>query len=49
MEIVKTKTRHVTGVSKSRGGGGNPSPITAYGTYIGIKASVSYKLNLSSL
>ena len=49
MEIVRTKTKYVTGVSKEHGGGGDPSPITAYGTYIGIKASASYKLNVSSL
>jgi len=49
MEIVQTKTEYVTGVSKELGGGGDPSPITAYGTYIGIKASAHYKLNVSSL
>ena len=49
MELVRTKTKYVTGVSKEHGGGGDPSPMTAYGTYIGIKASVKYKLNISSL
>ena len=49
MEIVRTKTEYVTGVSKELGGGGDPSPITAYGTYIGIKASAHYKFNVSSL
>ena len=49
MEIVQTKTKHVTGVSKEHGGGGDPSPVTAYGTYIGIKASANYKLKKSSL
>jgi len=49
MEVVRTKTRHVTGLSRDCGGGGDPSPMTAYGTYIGIKASAYYKLNVSSL
>jgi len=49
MEIVRTKTEYVTGLSKQNGGGGDPSPVTAYGTYIGIKASASYRLNVSSL
>ena len=49
MGVVKTQTEHVTGVSKESGGGGDPSPVTAYGTYIGIKASVKYKLKRSSL
>ena len=49
MELVRKETRHVTGVSKEHGGGGDPSPVTAYGTYIGIKASVKYKFGISSL
>ena len=49
MEFVQRKTSYVTGVSKQLGGGGDPSPVTAYGTYIGIKASADYKLNVSSL
>ena len=49
MEIVKTKTNHVTGISKSKGGSGDPSPVTAYGTYVGIKASVEHKFNINSL
>ena len=49
MGIVRTETKYVTGVSKEHGGSGDPSPVTAYGTYIGIKASVKYKFNISSL
>ena len=49
MEAVLRSTAHVTGVSKNLGGGGDPSPVTAYGTYVGIKASANYKLNVSSL
>ena len=31
MDIVREVTPHVTGISESKGGAGNPSPITAYG------------------
>jgi leucine dehydrogenase len=30
---------HVTGISEERGGAGNPSPVTAYGVYVGMKAA----------
>ena len=49
MENVKIETSYVTGISKSLGGSGDPSPVTAFGVYIGIKASVKEKLNKSSL
>ncbi len=39
MEYVKMETDHVVGLPESRGGGGDPSPVTAYGVYVGIKAS----------
>ncbi|MDH5396961.1 MAG: leucine dehydrogenase [Cyclobacteriaceae bacterium] len=38
MEYIAMETNHVTGLSKSLGGSGDPSPVTAYGTYVGIKA-----------
>jgi leucine dehydrogenase len=38
MEIVRTETRFVGGLSRERGGGGDPSPITAYGVLQGMKA-----------
>lgn len=40
MEYIKMETDHVTGIPVSMGGGGDPSPVTAYGTYLGIKASM---------
>ena len=49
MAVVKKETKYVTGLSKKIGGGGDPSPITAYGTYIGMQASAHYKFNVSSL
>lgn len=39
MEFIAMETKHVTGLPESVGGGGDPSPVTAYGTYLGIKAS----------
>ena len=49
MENVKIETSYVTGISKSLGGSGDPSPVTAFGVYMGIKASVKEKLNKNSL
>ena len=49
MENVKIETSYVTGIAKSLGGSGDPSPVTAFGVYIGIKASVKEKLKKNSL
>ena len=40
MELILTETRWVTGVSPAHGGGGDPSPVTAYGCLQGIKAAL---------
>ena len=37
MENVKIETNYVTGISKSLGGSGDPSPVTAFGVYMGIR------------
>lgn len=39
MEHIHSETDHVVGLPKSLGGGGDPSPVTAYGVYMGMKAS----------
>ena len=39
MDIVRDVTPYVTGISESRGGSGNPSPVTAYGVNLGMKAA----------
>lgn len=39
MEYINMETRHVTGLPESMGGGGDPSPFTAYGVYLGMKAA----------
>jgi leucine dehydrogenase len=40
MEYIKAETNHVTGLI---GKSGDPSPVTAYGVYRGIKACVRYR------
>ncbi len=39
MDLVREVTPYVTGISESKGGSGNPSPITAYGVFMGMKAA----------
>ena len=39
MDIVRDVTPYVTGISEARGGSGNPSPVTAYGVFMGMKAA----------
>jgi len=39
MEYIGMETKFVTGLPESMGGGGDPSPVTAYGVYLGIKAT----------
>lgn len=38
MDIVRRESRWVTGCSKTYGGSGDPSPVTAYGVLQGMKA-----------
>jgi leucine dehydrogenase len=49
MEVVRTATKHVTGIDVSHGGSGDPSPFTALGVRRGIEACVEFKLKKSSL
>jgi len=42
MEIIKRKTSHVVGTPKSMGGSGDPSVVTAYGVYMGMKGSAKF-------
>ncbi|EDP70345.1 leucine dehydrogenase [Flavobacteriales bacterium ALC-1] len=43
MDTVREVTPYVTGISESKGGAGNPSPITAYGVFMGMKAAAKFK------
>ena len=43
MDTVREVTPYVTGISQNKGGAGNPSPITAYGVFMGMKAAAKYR------
>jgi leucine dehydrogenase len=49
MEYVKMETNHVVGLPEYRGGSGDPSPVTAYGVYMGMKASAKELTGSDSL
>jgi len=49
MEWVRMETQYVTGISRALGGSGDPSPVTAFGTYIGMKATVKKQMGKDSL
>lgn len=49
MDTVREVTPYVTGISESKGGAGNPSPITAYGVFMGMKASAKFKYGSDDL
>ena len=49
MEYISKETKHVTGLSENIGGGGDPSPWTAYGVYVGMKASAKKVFGSDSL
>ncbi len=42
LEIVRRATRYVTGLSRQAGGSGDPSPYTAYGVFLGIRAALGW-------
>src|SRR3989449_2620046 len=46
MEFIKAETNHVTGLI---GRSGDPSPVTAYGVYRGMKACARYRYGSDSL
>ncbi len=49
MEHIFAETPFVTGIPEAFGGSGDPSPYTAYGVLMSIKASVKQKLGKDSL
>lgn len=49
MEYVKMETDHVVGLPEFMNGGGDPSPVTAYGVYMGMKASAKKQYGSESL
>jgi leucine dehydrogenase len=49
MDLIRKSTPYVTGVSESIGGSGNPSPVTAFGVYMGMKAAAKYQFGSEKL
>jgi len=49
MEYIRMETQHVTGVPETIGGSGDPSPITALGVFMGIKACVKELYGVDTL
>lgn len=49
MEVIRTVTKHVTGIGPQHGGSGDPSPFTALGVRRGIEACVKLQLGKDSL
>jgi leucine dehydrogenase len=42
LEIIRRATKHVTGLERKDGGSGNPSPYTAYGVFLGVRAALGW-------
>jgi leucine dehydrogenase len=49
MEYIRMETRHVAGLPQINGGSGDPSPVTAFGTYMGMKAAAKKAFGTDSL
>lgn len=49
MEYIGMETKYVTGLPEAMGGGGDPSPVTAYGVYMGMKATARKVFGTDSL
>lgn len=49
MEWVRMETSNVTGISRALGGSGDPSPVTAMGVYVGMKACAHERWGSDSL
>lgn len=49
MNQIATQTKNVVGVSHDGKGSGDPSPTTAYGVYVGLKAAVKHRLGKADM
>ncbi|MFB7140236.1 branched-chain amino acid dehydrogenase [Bacillus sp. AFS017336] len=49
MDLIHEETDYVTGISPSFGSSGNPSPVTAFGVYRGMKAAAKEAFGTDSL
>lgn len=46
-DYLRTRTQNVTGTTQ--GGSGNPSPVTAHGVFLGLKAAFAHRTGSTSL
>ncbi|MEK4028868.1 branched-chain amino acid dehydrogenase [Pseudobacillus sp. FSL P4-0506] len=49
MDIIHEETDYVTGISPAFGSSGNPSPVTAYGCFVGMQAAAKEAFGTDSL
>lgn len=49
MKIIGQRTKYVSGVNEAQSFGGDPSPYTAHGIYIGMKAALQHKMGKDDL
>ncbi len=49
MEYARMESKYITGISKAIGGSGDPTPVTAYGVYVGMKACAHERWGTDSL
>lgn len=49
MGEIKKSTRHVVGLGQADGGAGDPSPTTARGCYVGVRAAVEHTFKTADL
>lgn len=47
--VMARRTPHVSGLQEEAEHGGDPSPSTAYGVYLGIRTAVQYRLGSDSM
>jgi len=49
MDLIREVTPYVTGNSESKGGSGDPSPVTSYGVFMGLKAAHNFAFDSDNL
>ena len=49
VEVMGRETRHTAGRSRAAGSSGDPSPLTAYGVFVGMRASLAHQQGCEDL
>jgi len=49
LQVMRERSKHISGIPTASGSGGNPSPTTAYGSFIGLQRAVAFHLGRQSL